>query len=87
MQHTVLKNAFSRSQSPCSFCVNEKLSSIKQRFTFVVMLTFQYRVGDASNERNLCVGIGAKSGAIQMTMHLIHMPTGSYSLRNSKSHY
>lgn len=50
MQHPVLKNAFGRSLSPCSFCVNEKLPSTKQRLTFVVMLAFQSRVGDASDE-------------------------------------
>lgn len=83
----MLEDAFGRSQSPCSFCVNEKLPSTEQRLTLVVMLAFQDRVGDASNEGGLCVGVGAKGGAIQMTMYLIHMPTGSHPLRNSKSHY
>lgn len=69
------------------FLHQRETSFSEQRLILVIMSAFQYRVGDASNEGGLSVGVGAKGGAIQMTLYLIHMPTGSHPLRSSKSHY
>lgn len=82
----MLKDAFGRTKvHVLSASMRSFLLRAKAYLGYNVSLPVQG--GDASNEGGLSVGVGAKGGAIQMTLYLIHMPTGSHPLRSSKSHY